>query len=977
MGAFLKLIFATVLPLSRFEQIRRLFFGLLDLFFALRTSTKFAWCGCLLVAAAPALAAPALTGQTGYINMPSAMVAPDGSFSMGYSYDSPYANFWVTSTFLPFLEVTGRYVGISGIPGFTNDPNAYGGKYGRYKDKVIDTKLQLMDEAGWKPALALGVTDVFGTGLFKGQYVVASKTFGAAKNLEASIGYGNQRPDGVFAGVRWQPQGLPDWAFVAEYDANDYPKDFRAAETSAGQRAKGPSVGVEYRWGWLGVQAARHRDHSSLNAIVTVPFGTREFIPKIYEPPYYQPKQARARPTLAQWRSDPTHGAAMIEVLGKQDYKNIRAELKGHTLHLTLTNARISNLGRAVGRATRIALAFAPAELRSIHVTYTRLEQPVATYEFFELDKLADYLDGRIRRAAFLETVLLRYPNQDDILEADREGVLVGVKDNAGLEVRTGHEGDSIQLISEDRESNRFKLAPKLGFFFNDPSGALRYEVAAAADYNKRLGDGLYVVGAMGLKIIENVSGVTQPSNSLLPHVRTDVADYKRGNRLKLHRLLVNQYMMPAERWYVRVSGGLYEEMYRGVGAQVLYLPKASRWAADLSVDALQQRDFNGWFGRRNYQTITALGALHYRLPYDMTATARTGRFLAKDEGVRMELKRRFQSGIEVGFWYTRTNGRDITSPGTPSAPYNDKGIFLSIPLRSMLPSDTQAIAGMGISPWTRDVGQMVASPGDLYDLVEDPRRDMTSYDGLGNFAERADEQHLPAVNPPLQPLRNPWPAMRQRLENSSSALPSAPDLFKGVGLAAGALVVASVSDKQIDRIAKDHAGSSAIKGLDRFGKAMPVAMLGAAGLAAALGDERMQNTGLISLQAGAAAAGLSIAGKHVVGRARPMDELGHWARAPKRSDSSLPSNHASVAFAAVTPFAKEYDAPWLYGVAAVGSMGRVAARKHWFSDAVVGGILGYATGSWLWEAQRQGGKSQLALTGGGGEYGVRWQTTY
>ncbi|RJG02051.1 phosphatase PAP2 family protein [Noviherbaspirillum sedimenti] len=938
---------------------------------------KCAWCGYLVVGGAQAFAAPALNGQTGYINMPSAAVAADGSFSLGYSYDSPYGALWVTSTFLPFLEVTGRYVSITGIPGFSNDPNAFGGKYGRYKDKVIDTKLQLLEESGWRPAFALGITDVFGTGLFKGQYAVASKTFGVNRNLEASIGYGNQRPDGVFAGVRWQPQSLPNWALVAEYDANDYPKDFRAAATSAGQREKGPSVGVEYRWGWLGVQAARHRDHSSLNAYVSIPFGAREFIPKVYEPPYYQPKHARPRPTLEQWRNDPAHGAAMIDVLGKQDYKNIRVELKGHTLHLALTNSRISNLGRAVGRATRIALAFAPAELRSIHVTYTRLEQPVATYEFFDLDKLADYLDGRIPRQAFLENVLLRYPNPDDMLQADREGVLVGVKDNTGLEVRTVHEGESIQLISEDREANRFKLAPKLGFFFNDPSGALRYEVAAAANYNKRLGNGLYLSGAMGLKLIENVSDVKQPSNSLLPHVRTDVAEYKRGNRLKLHRLLVNQYMMPAERWYARVSGGLYEEMYRGVGAQVLYLPKDSRWAVDLTVDALQQRDFQGWFGKNSYQTMTALGALHYRLPYDMTATARAGRFLAKDEGVRMELKRRFQSGIEVGFWYTRTNGRDITSPGTPSSPYYDKGIFLSIPLRSMLPSDTQAGAGMAISPWTRDVGQMVASPGDLYDMVEDSRRDMNTFDGLGNFAERPDEQNLPAVNPPVQPLRDPWPAMRRRLENSSSALPSAPDLFKGVGLAAGALVVASVSDKKIDRFAKDHAGSNAIKGLDRFGKAMPVVMLGAAGLAAALGGERMQNTGLISLQSGAAAAGLSIAGKHMIGRARPMDEMGHWARAPKRSDSSLPSNHASVAFAAVTPFAKEYDAPWLYSVAAIGSMGRVAARKHWFSDAVVGGLLGYATGSWLWEAQRQGNKSYVSFNGGGGEYGVTWQTTY
>ena len=376
-----------------------------------------------------------------------------------------------------------------------------------------------------------------------------------------------------------------------------------------------------------------------------------------------------------------------MQALVKQDYKNIRIELKGNTLNLTLTNSRISNLGRAVGRATRTALAFAPAGISTIRITYTKLEQPVATYEFFDLNKLNDYLAMKIDRKAFLETVLVRYPNRDDIIHDDQTGMLAGIKDNSGLDVLLGQDGHIVQVSSEDREANRFKVVPKLGFFFNDPSGALRYELSAATNYDKRLGEGLYLNGALGLTIAESVSGVTQESNSLLPHVRSDVAEYKRGNRFKLHRLLLNKYLTPDERWYARVSGGIYEEMFRGVGSQILYLPKDSRWAADLSVDALQQRDFKGWLGKQDYQTVTALGALHYRLPYDITATARVGRFLARDVGVRAEFKRRFRSGIEVGAWYTRTNGKDTTSPGTVASPYNDKGIFLSIPLGSMLAS--------------------------------------------------------------------------------------------------------------------------------------------------------------------------------------------------------------------------------------------------------------------------------------------------
>jgi membrane-associated phospholipid phosphatase len=528
---------------------------------------------------------------------------------------------------------------------------------------------------------------------------------------------------------------------------------------------------------------------------------------------------------------------------------------------------------------------------------------------------------------------------------------------------------------SEDREANRFKVVPKLGFFFNDPSGALRYEVSAGADYDRRLASGLYLNSAFKLNLFENVSGVTQPSNSLLPHVRTDVAEYKRGDRFKLNKLMLNQYVNPAERVYARVSGGFYEEMYRGFGGQALYLPTNSRWAADVSVDALQQRGYKGWFDKRDYQTVTALGALHYRLPYDITVTGRAGRFLARDTGARIEFKRRFQSGIEVGAWYTRTNGRDITTPGTPQNPYHDKGVFMSIPLTTMLVADTQAEANMAIAPWTRDVGQMVQSPGDLYEMLERPRRDLTTYDGLGNFAERADEQNLAAVNPPVS---NPWPAFRMRVEQATSSTPTAPDWMHGSLLAGVALAGGVALDKPVDRYMQRHQDSNVAHRWGNVAKATPLALAGLAGAAAAFGDERAQNVGVISLESILAAAGVSVAAKHVVNRARPDEEQGRWAHSSLgRADSSFPSNHAAVAFAAVTPFAKEYNAPWLYALVAATSMGRTATRQHWTSDVVGGGVVGYAIGSWLWDAQHADQKSRLSVAPGPKEVSVAWSRAY
>ena len=937
------------------------------------------WCGILLMSASVSMAAtPNGQGQSGYINMPSATTEADGTFSIGYNYDSPYGTFWTTASVLPFAQLTGRYVSITGIPGFTDQAGYYGSGYGRYKDKVFDAKLSLLSESNWRPAVAVGATDILGTELFKGQYIVATKHFGSKGNFEASVGYGNKRPDGFFAGARWYSLSVPGIALVAEYDANDYKNDFRANETSAGRRDKGPAVGLEYRWGWLGAQVARHRDHFSANAYISFPFAEREFIPKIFEPAPFNPKNAPARVSANEWQQNGKHGAELVQALVKQDFKNVRVELDGSVLKLVLTNNRISNMGRAVGRAVRTALAFAPEGTRTIHVTYTKLEQPIATYEFLDLQRLTDYLTGLVDREAFLQTVVVHYSTPADKVGTAQEGLLAAVKEEgSNLAVEVGKDGNMVQVSSEDREANRFKVVPKLAFFFNDPSGALRYEVAAAANYDKRLGAGTYLNSAFKLNVLENISGVTQPSNSLLPHVRTDVAEYKRGGRFKLNRLLISKYLTLDERLYARASAGFYEEMYRGLGGQVLYLPKDCRWAADLSVDALQQRGFKGWLDKRDYETVTALGALHYKLPYDVTATARAGRFLAKDNGVRLEFKRRFPSGMEIGAWYAKTSGKDITNPGTPTNPYNDKGVFISVPLNIMLPMDSQANAGVALSPWTRDVGQMVASPGDLYDLMEQPRRDLTLYDGLGNFAERRDEQNLPAVNPPVRPLKNPWPEFRWRVEQSFSTTPTLPQWAKGTAVAGGAILGSALLDKPVDRFMKKHAGASITKAWNNVGKATPLVLAGAAAGAVAFGDSRMQNMGIISLESVVGAAALSVATKNLVNRARPRDEVGQWSRSPNRSDASFPSNHATVAFAAVTPFAQEYDAPWLYGLAAAGSLGRTAGRQHWVSDVVAGGALGYVVGSWLWHTQRDNSRSGFAVAPGPKSVSMSWSGTY
>jgi membrane-associated phospholipid phosphatase len=76
--------------------------------------------------------------------------------------------------------------------------------------------------------------------------------------------------------------------------------------------------------------------------------------------------------------------------------------------------------------------------------------------------------------------------------------------------------------------------------------------------------------------------------------------------------------------------------------------------------------------------------------------------------------------------------------------------------------------------------------------------------------------------------------------------------------------------------------------------------------------------------------------------------------------------------WAAVTPYAKEFEMPWLYGVAALTNLARTGSREHWFSDTVAGSLLGYALGHLAWEARR-GKKNAPSVAIGPGNVALVW----
>jgi len=127
-----------------------------------------------------------LFGSRGLIGTPSARMAPDGELSVGASFLRNNQHYNFGFEVLPWLEATFRYSGLQRFePG-----------YPVYYDRAFGIKARLWneDENGLLPGVAVGIDDIIGTGVYNGEYLVASKRFG---DIDTSIGMGWGRHAGT------------------------------------------------------------------------------------------------------------------------------------------------------------------------------------------------------------------------------------------------------------------------------------------------------------------------------------------------------------------------------------------------------------------------------------------------------------------------------------------------------------------------------------------------------------------------------------------------------------------------------------------------------------------------------------------------------------------------------------------------------------------------------------------------------------
>ncbi|MGB3143774.1 MAG: phosphatase PAP2 family protein [Maribacter sp.] len=115
--------------------------------------------------------------------------------------------------------------------------------------------------------------------------------------------------------------------------------------------------------------------------------------------------------------------------------------------------------------------------------------------------------------------------------------------------------------------------------------------------------------------------------------------------------------------------------------------------------------------------------------------------------------------------------------------------------------------------------------------------------------------------------------------------------------------------------------------------------------------NEKLRRTGVLLISSATSAGLLQQVLKSVVGRARPLANLGKDTFDPfnpSRNFHSFPSGHALLAFTNAYAIAKQFKNPWvkagIYTVGAIPGISRVWDGQHWLSDMVFAFAISIAT---------------------------------
>jgi hypothetical protein len=268
-----------------------------------------------------------------------------------------------------------------------------------------------------------------------------------------------------------------------------------------------------------------------------------------------------------------------------------------------------------------------------------------------------------------------------------------------------------------------WSIGPYARTSFFDPENPIRVDVGVRARGTLDFGRGWIASGSVSVKALGNLDEISRTSNSKLPWVRSDAAQYAGEEDPVLNNLTLAKYFRPGKNFYGRFTVGYLETMYAGASGELLWKPVNSRFALGVEANYVEPRDYDQLFGLRSRTTpggVIPRASGHISAYYDLGNGFHTqvdvGRYLAGDWGATLSLDREFANGWSVGAFMTRT---DASAEDFGEGSF-DKGIRFTIPMSWALGKPTKKESSITLRPLTRDGGARLGVSGRLYDTIRE-----------------------------------------------------------------------------------------------------------------------------------------------------------------------------------------------------------------------------------------------------------------
>ncbi len=376
---------------------------------------------------------------------------------------------------------------------------------------------------------------------------------------------------------------------------------------------------------------------------------------------------------------------AIFDELKGEDMTGAAFSIQGRRAYLIFSQQKYRNTAQAIGRAARIVVRHLPPQVEIVTIELTERELATASVTMLRKD---------------IENAVAGLGSPEEIWT------------NSTL-AAGGSDEPAKQIDNPDKYPGySWSLTPQMRQHIGGPEGYFLYQIYASLSGELTLLPGWSMGGELGHNIYNDFNRLSLPSNSELPHVRSDIEDYLEQGQSGILDLQTDYMFNIAPEWYGRMSAGLLEWMYAGADGEILYRPFDERWAIGIDANHVYQRGFNELFTFLDYQVTTAFLNFYYKVPYyHLLAEVSAGTYLAHDKGATFTLSREFDNGMRAGIWVTKT---DVPASVFGEGEF-DKGFFLSIPLDLVFGVPRKEYANYSFRPLTRDGGQQVDIEHPLY----------------------------------------------------------------------------------------------------------------------------------------------------------------------------------------------------------------------------------------------------------------------